>query len=254
MIPRLVMFLVVLSLPLQAATSLNRFLESYCLDCHDADTHKGDVVLENSTIDHDSIKTWIRVYDALKAGEMPPKKKRQPSADERAAMLVWLKATLTEKDQPGGTVLRRLNQREYENSVRTVLGVPFAVPRGFPADTKFLGFDNNGEGLVLSPPLMQKYFELAGLAADMLIPPAKESVRVPAETVTITPDEMSMAFEAVQLRDGAMRLVTKAGVLIRSCSWPTRFEAKFTGTYSIRTKLSSFNVTTKKPLEVELIV
>ena len=242
------------SSPLNAAPALDRFLDSYCLDCHDADTHKGDVVLESPTFDRDSLVKWTRVYDAVEAGDMPPKKKRQPTAEERKAVLVWLREMLTKHDRPGGTVLRRLNRREYENSVRAALGIPFTVPHGFPADTRFHGFDNNGEGLVLSPPLMQKYFELAGLAADMLIPPAKTAKRVPADTVTITPEEMSMAFEAVQLRDGVMRLVTKSGVLVRSCSWPTRFEATHTGTYSIRTRLSSFKADSGAELEVELIV
>jgi len=252
---RLAIILATLSVvDLQSAPSLDRFLDTYCLDCHDADTHKGDVVLEQTSFDRDSLVKWTRVYDVMEAGEMPPKKKRQPTAEERDAILAWLKKTLTKHDQLGGTVLRRLNQREYENSVRAALGIPFTVPRGFPADTKFRGFDNNGEGLVLSPPLMQKYFELAGAAADMLIPPAKTAKRVPAETVTITPEEMSMAFEGVQLRDGVMRLVTKEGVLVRSCSWPTRFEATYTGTYSIKTKLSSFKATSPEPLEVELIV
>jgi len=244
----------VFSNALDAAPLLDRFLDSYCLDCHDADTHKGDVVLESPAFDRDSLVKWTRVYDAVEAGDMPPKKKRQPTTEERKAVLAWLKKMLARHDRPGGTVLRRLNRREYENSVRAALGIPFTVPRGFPADTRFHGFDNNGEGLVLSPPLMQKYFELAGLAADMLIPPVKTAKRVPADTVTITPGEMSMAFEAVQLRDGVMRLVTKSGVLIRSCSWPTRFEATHTGAYSIRTKLSSFKADSDEALEVELIV
>ena len=237
-----------------AAPSMSRFLDSYCLDCHDSDTHKGEVVLEQPEFDRDSLVKWTKVYDALESGDMPPKKKRQPTAEERQAILTWLKTTLVKHDRPGGTVLRRLNQREYENSVRAVLGVPFTVPRGFPADTKFHGFDNIGEGLVLSPPLMQKYFELAGQAADLLIPSAKQAANVSPETVVISPEEMSMAFEGVQLRDGVMRLVTKSGVLVRSCSWPTRFEANYTGTYSIKTKLSSFRAVDAEPLEVELIV
>jgi len=235
----------------------SKFLESYCLDCHDMDSQKGELNLDPQTIDWKAPAApirWMRVHDALESGEMPPKKKRQPTTDEKAAFLKWLRESLRSHNRPGGTTLRRLNRAEYENSVRAALGIPFSVPSGFPADTKLYGFDNQGEGLVLSPPLMQKYFELAGMAADMIIPPPKKVSPVPAETISISPDEMSMAFEGVQFRDGVMRLVTKEGVLIRSCSWPTRFEASHTGTYSISTRLSSFKAASDAPLEVELIV
>ena len=234
-----------------------KFLQSHCLDCHDAETAKGDLNLDQSSIDWsvpESAIQWTKVYDALKAGEMPPKKKGQPSTDVRQAILNWLKQSLNAHNKPGGTTLRRLNRKEYENSVRAALGVPFSVPRGFPADIRSHGFDNQAEGLVLSPPLMQKYFELAGIAADMILPQATKTMDIPAETVTIAPEEMSMAFEGVQLRDGVMRLVTKEGVLIRSCSWPTRFEAAHTGTYSIATSLSSFKAWGDEPLKVELLV
>ena len=40
---------------------------------------------------------------------------------------------LLENDKPGGTVLRRLNKEEYEQSVSDLLKVPFAVPQGFPS-------------------------------------------------------------------------------------------------------------------------
>ena len=152
------------------------FLVNYCLNCHDADSEKGDLNLDFTEIDWSdsaAIKTWSRVYDALDAGEMPPKKKKQPAVAERKAMIAWLDGALSRFDRPGGTVLRRLNRSEYERSVRAALGVPFEVGRGFPDDPKHHGFDNQGEGLILSPPVLQQYFTLAGQAADFLIPPAK---------------------------------------------------------------------------------
>ena len=118
-------------------------------------------------------------------------------------------------------MLRRLNATEYENSVRAALGVPFELPRGFPDDPEFAGFDNLGEGLVLSPPLMQKYLELAGSAADLILPPENGEIEIEAETHRIAPGDLSMAFDGVQLRNGVMRLVTRSDILIRSCSWPT---------------------------------
>ncbi len=238
--------------------SVTGFLGNYCLDCHDADTKKGDLNLDLTSVDwnsHHSAILWTRVYDALQADEMPPKKKRhQPTANERQTMVSWLNEKLGQHNRPGGTVLRRLNRSEYENSVRVALGAPFSVPNGFPGDPEFHGFDNVGEGLVLSPPLLQKYFELAGAAADLVIPPAKGKLKVKPETTELDPGDLSMAFEGIKLQDATMRLVTRNEVLIRSCSWPTRFEAPYTGTYLLKSRLSAFKPKDGKPFRVELLV
>ena len=77
-------------------------------------------------------------------------------------MLSWLDTTLSKRDPPGGTVLRRLNREEYENTVRNILGIPFAAPESFPSDLEYHGFDNVGEGLVLSPPLMAQFLRPFG--------------------------------------------------------------------------------------------
>jgi len=132
------------------------FIGNYCLDCHDYESAKGDIVLDGDSINwndwHDA-ERWTKVHAVLESGDMPPKKEDQPSASERAALLDWLDVTLTQNVSPGGTVIRRLNRREYEQSVSDTLGIPFSVPNSFPPDTEFHGFDNIGEGLVLSPPL-----------------------------------------------------------------------------------------------------
>jgi hypothetical protein len=232
-------------------------LAGYCLDCHDAESEKGDLNLDFPEIDWQdphAVGTWTNVFDALSGSEMPPEDKKQPTMAERQAVLSWLDKTLTQNSRPGGTVLRRLNRTEYENSVRALLGIPFTVPEGFPADTEFHGFDNLGEGLVLSPPTMQQYFELAGVAADAVIPPRRKAEAIELATFLAPPETFSMAFEASQFRDGAMRLVVKSDVLIRACSWPTRFEAKHTGTYTVKSSLSAFKPASAEPLRVELLV
>ena len=174
--------------------SARKFIGNYCLDCRDAASNEGRLNLEIEQVawsDRNSIQRWTKVFDMLDTGDMPPADAEQPKPAERQAMLAWIDKVLTENDRPGGTVLRRLNRAEYENSVRAALGVPFKSPAGFPADTEIHGFDNIGEGLVLSPPLMEKYFEIAGTAADLLIPPPREKSpsnrRPPRSSLEVSP-------------------------------------------------------------------
>ena len=57
------------------------FIDMYCIDCHDAASKKGEVNLEDLPLHIETIEqaeTWQKVLSALNAGEMPPKKKKQP--------------------------------------------------------------------------------------------------------------------------------------------------------------------------------
>ena len=222
---------------------VDKFLVEYCLDCHDEVERKGEVSLDFVEIDWSdphATNLWAKVHEMLEAGEMPPKKKKQPSAAEQHSVASWLDEMLVRNDPPGGTVLRRLNRQEYENSVSDVLGIPFTAPESFPSDLEHHGFDNVGSGLVISPPLMAQYFEIATKAADIVIPAAKEREVVPIETSLVGPNDFTLNFTTGHPIDGVLRMVSSSDPLARSSVWPNRFEAKVTGRYQATLKLSSY--------------
>jgi len=218
------------------------FLDQYCLDCHDADTQKGEINLEFSSIDWSDKGTlflWERVLNALESGEMPPKKKRQPKSHEREKMVRWIDDSLTKHTAIGGTLARRLNQAEYRLTVQKLFGIGgFKLPPGFPADREHHGFDNLGEGLVLSPPLLQAYSETAWLAADVIYPPVRKAPK--ASTQTAAARDLVISYSSSKLVDGAMRLGMKCDPIQRSCTWPSRIEAAASGVYHVKVTLSAF--------------
>ena len=60
------------------------FLERYCLDCHDSDTRKGDLALDELTgVSSGNAELWKRIWEQVALKEMPPRKKKQPEAMER---------------------------------------------------------------------------------------------------------------------------------------------------------------------------
>ena len=105
--------------------------ETYCLDCHDSETEKGKVNLETLSFNLDTIpraELWHKVLGAMNAGEMPPEDKKQLTASEKTACLDDLAHELVDarailSDSGGLITMRRLNRGEYENTVRTLLGV-----------------------------------------------------------------------------------------------------------------------------------
>ena len=154
------------------------FFEAHCYDCHDADTHKGNLdltALKRDFADPEAFARWAKVYDRTESGEMPPKKKPRPPAEELKAAIAWLNETLVNADRArldaeSRTGIRRLTRAEYENTVRDLFDLPgIALQAGLPADGSAHGFDKNSDALDISHVNVAKYVEAADNTLDMAI-------------------------------------------------------------------------------------
>ncbi len=148
-------------------------LNRYCWDCHADGVSKGDVSLEpftNVTAVLQDRRTWERVLRTVASGDMPPKKKKQPTEAERGQLTGWIEKTLFPVDpdnpDPGRVTLHRLNRVEYNNTIRDLLGVDFQPAEDFPQDDIGYGFDNIGDVLSLPPVLLEKYLKAAERILD----------------------------------------------------------------------------------------
>lgn len=225
-----------------------------CLDCHDEASSKGDINLETAHInwsDPHQRHLWEKVLEVSRDGLMPPPDKDQPTTEERQALTSFLDTTLLKHTPIGGTPPRRLNRDEYLASVRKLFQLPkFELPVGFPRDSVSHGFNNLGEGLVLSPPLLEGYSEVATLVADQLFPPQKP----PATSAKSTagPGDMVISFSASTVRGDALRLASRCNTIMRSSTWPSRIEVQHSGTYRLTLSASTFKPTSKDPLILEV--
>ncbi len=155
------------------------FLQTYCLGCHNSTKAAGGLTLEgyqNEAHARKDRKTWATVEHALAAGEMPPKKKPQPTKEERAFVVSWIENTLTKIDctgpqDPGRVTLRRLNRAEYNNTIRDLCGVDFKPADDFPSDDVGYGFDNIADVLSFQPILLEKYLTAADKILEEALPP-----------------------------------------------------------------------------------
>ncbi|HYE99562.1 MAG TPA: DUF1592 domain-containing protein [Planctomycetota bacterium] len=161
---------------------LRPFLEKHCAGCHMDGEAKGGLDLDRLSADlndAETLRTWERVHDRLQAGEMPPKKREQPTARERDAVLGRLAPALVKADRATrSVVLRRLNRVEYENTVRDLFGVHVDLKDLLPEDATSHGFDTIGEALSSSSELVQAYLQAADVAIDAALGPAKEPKRI----------------------------------------------------------------------------
>ena len=116
-------------------------LESYCIDCHDAESQKGGVdlaALKNLPDARAAMRLWWRAKDQVESGQMPPPKKDQPAAEQKQQLLAWIADNETflrsgRVEDPGERRLRRLNRTEYATALQDLLGVPKALTKESPA-------------------------------------------------------------------------------------------------------------------------
>ena len=95
------------------------FLDTYCLKCHDNETQKGKLSLEgiSPSVADGNLEMWRMVFERLHFGEMPPKKKKQPNPAERAAVLAWIRGELLKTQEPGALAEEKLTQPQFGNYV-----------------------------------------------------------------------------------------------------------------------------------------
>jgi hypothetical protein len=186
-------------------------VQKHCLDCHSGDTSEGGLDLQKLGTDLQDaalFAKWERVHDRLKAGEMPPKDAGQPADEDRAAAIQSLAGQLTAAHAARkGTVLRRLNRREYENTLNDLFGTNLRLGQLLPADGRSHEFDNVGSALGISLVQMQRYLEGIDLVLSEAIarraqPPESKVVR--ASYADTRGGEQWLGKIWLQLGDGAV--------------------------------------------------
>ncbi len=192
------------SAPAGFAEQVLPVLKAHCFECHSGTTPKGDLALDllrDEAAARAQPETWKLVRARLSAGEMPPRKKPPLAAAELDALLTWIDGVPGAGKPPGRTVLRRLNRREYENSVRDLFGVDFDGRERLPADDVGAGFDVLGSVLSLPDSALEKYLRAAEeiaaaavIADDPEHPPRK---RCTAQQLTGGEKETGNPFRAL---------------------------------------------------------
>ena len=173
-----------------------QLLEKYCMDCHNEQKSKGQVRLDDLPLAIDSpanAERWQKVLGAINSGEMPPEEKPQLRHEEKAMLLDALSSQMVIArkvlaDSGGIITMRRLNRREYVNTLRDLLDVE-VDPRDLPADNDSGRIDTQGAGLFLSSDQFEHYLRLGRIALDEALvkgekPPVRSQRREPeiAET------------------------------------------------------------------------
>jgi hypothetical protein len=162
----------------QFEQTVRPFVTQYCYACHSGPTPAAQFDLKAYT-SMDTVTAdfprWALVMERLTAREMPPKPVPPPPTEASQQVIAWIqgvRAELIKKSagDPGVVLARRLSNAEYNYTIRDLTGQDMQLTREFPVDPgNPAGFDNSGESLTMSPPLLNKYLQTAREVANHLV-------------------------------------------------------------------------------------
>ena len=149
-----------------------RFFAAHCLECHSAAATEGGVRLDDIPFTIASVATaerWQKILAVLNSGEMPPAEKPRPDAATKVALLADLSQALVVARKAIGdegriATLRRLNRREYKNTLGELFAIEVDVA-SLPDDAGSGGFDTIGSGLFMSSDQFEQYLVVGRRAA-----------------------------------------------------------------------------------------
>lgn len=174
------------------ADDATKFLAKYCIDCHGQTTQEATLDLEalaNSFADPNHFRLWVKAYDRIAAGEMPPRDAPGPPAAERTAALEAIRQSLIDADHQSAkelSALRRLTRSEYENTIRDLFAMPgIALAGNLPADGSAQGFDKHPDALDLSHVNVAKYLEAADHILDYAIATRPEPPQIQHRRISL---------------------------------------------------------------------
>ena len=159
------------------------FFQKHCIACHGAEKQEGEVRFDGplpDLVEPKLAEQWLAAKRLMAQGEMPPKDRPRPTADELTPVLAWIDdaaaraATIT-RGGIGRRALRRLTPREYVNTSLDVLGLSFPhfpvdLSRRLPQDSAEDNFSNDSNQQSTQPLLLRRSLDLAEQLVDVALP------------------------------------------------------------------------------------
>ncbi|MBS1790231.1 MAG: DUF1592 domain-containing protein [Acidobacteria bacterium] len=161
--------------PGKTAENVKATIQQYCVMCHTGTSAKAGMnlagLIEQSSVG-DSFRQWEKVAEVLEQKAMPPKAMPQPTDDERAQAVTWIRSALrdyakTHDGDPGKVTVRRLTSGEYAYAVKDLTGLDLDLGIDSSSDSVGgEGFTNYGDVQFMQDANLERYLSAAKQIAD----------------------------------------------------------------------------------------
>ena len=157
----------------QAPEQTRLFLEQHCYDCHEGSGSEGglDLTLLTNHLDNSNTEDWVRIFDRVKDGEMPPSDYGELDAEIRQPFLSatgeWISAVQSKEfDRLGRVKARRLTNLQLERTLHDLLGIDIPLARRMPEESRTNGFTTVADGQPMSHFQLQQHLDVVDIALD----------------------------------------------------------------------------------------
>ena len=230
------------------------FLQQHCLRCHGPAKSSGELRLDQLGTDLSNPETyaaWEQVISRVSSGEMPPEKEPRPTAEQRDEFVNVLTARLeavSNRENGGRVILRRLNRVEYENTLNDLFAVRVSVRDMLPEDAVQRGFDNVGGALNISPVFIERCLDAIDAVLDAAVAPVhREDSRT--QRYDLYDSLPTWFLPGVWKQPEGVILFRNNG---NSATDLRQFKAPAAGRYRFRVAASAHNSSTPLPMAVLL--
>ncbi|MCG8648292.1 MAG: DUF1587 domain-containing protein, partial [Pirellulales bacterium] len=152
---------------------VTEFLQQNCIDCHDGP--EGEAGLDLNAWDDlaagESMSHWVRVFDRVRDGEMPPEDAGELPDEERDIFLRqtgdWLRSfQQARQDRLGRVRARRLTNLQLQETLHDLLAIDIPLADLMPAEQRTDGFANIAEGQPMSHFQLESHLSVVDAALE----------------------------------------------------------------------------------------
>lgn len=157
-----------------APAAVRDFLSTHCYDCHEgagAEAGLDLASLSGRLDDPTHMADWVRIYDRVHDGEMPPEDASMVEPEEAAAFLgvagKWLRQTQQHQHQTQGrSAARRLTSLQLEGTLHDLLGIDVPLASQMPEDPRQHGFTTAATAQGMSHFQIERHLMVVDAALD----------------------------------------------------------------------------------------
>jgi len=160
-----------------------QFLQTHCFDCHQGGQAEAGLDLATlvepvvaveagaAETESDPTEAWVRMFDRVRDGEMPPPDAAKvPSAEIEPflkAMRGWLGSYQRSQAEKLGRVRgRRLTNLQLERTLHDLFGIDIPLASGFSAEPRVAGFVSVANGQAMSHFQLEQHLRAVDTALD----------------------------------------------------------------------------------------
>lgn len=153
---------------------INQFLQNNCIDCHDGEGGEGGLDLASLSKDLNNPKVaarWIRIFDRVHDGEMPPEEMGELDQEEAQQFLDQTSKWITDHQRRefsdlGRVRSRRLTNVQLERTLHDLLAIDVPLANLMSEEPRTDGFNNIAEGQAMSHFQLQSHLQVIDTALE----------------------------------------------------------------------------------------